>query len=144
MMASAWSAVIGGGVPVCAVASAGSVLGGHSAPVQLTPGSANAGATPKPPKSPIANAPPATVPVTTRPRFPVCNVISSYRQREPNSDAVLLLGASDLGADRNGQPLVPIRIGIQIPGVTRRFGDALRLQRADQRAVRRAELHLGH
>ena len=42
------------------------------------------------------------------------------------------------------KPLVPIRIGIQIPGVTRRLGDARRPQRADQRAVGRAERHLRH
>src|ERR1700760_3343920 len=139
MMASTWSAVIGGGVAGCAFGVAGSFLA-HSAPVQLSPGSANAVAAPKP----LIRAAAIALPATARRRIPVCNVISSYRQREPNSHPALLLGAGDLGADGNGQPLVPIRIGIQVPGVTGRLRYTLSLERADQRPVGRAQLHIGH
>src|SRR3954449_5046413 len=111
--------------------------------------SAFAVADPTPMRSPIAMALPATAPLTARRRLRVCNVITPFaasgsltatRPRGTSS----LLGAGDLSAYCNGQALVPIRIGIQIPGVTRRLGNALGPKRSEQRAVGRAELHLRH
>src|SRR5262245_43607720 len=138
MIASASSAVITGGLSGWAPGSAGS---------------ANATGAPKPPTTPTATALHASPPVTMRShpcRFvPVCNVITppaasgSLTASRPAGTGSLS-GADDLGAYRDGQTLVPIRIGIQIPGVTRRLWDALGLKRADQRPVGRAELHLRH
>src|SRR5215216_6519222 len=125
MMASASSAVIIGGASFCVVGSAGS---------------ASADGVAKPAMRPATTALPASPPAMMRRQqwrfLPVCNVIHPPATRgEPNSGPAArhgsLLGTRDLGAYRHRQPLVSIRIGIQIPGVTRRLGDTFGPQCAD-------------